>query len=551
MSVPAIATPPPMGMTANVGGIHERSLFDPSYGNSGQGVLGPDGTFYKAVAALQSGLVPIDSSILSALWQMKTASRVSFARHGHLRAAVLTFRREVIGSGLVLRSLHPDRGVRDALQMLWKEWGETPDVSGVHTWRSLLHLVVNSIIIDGEAVVCEHMMNGALRLEMIDSVRLDMGKNDWREGVYLGVEKDELMRPTAYWIMDRPKDGGYGTAGYSGERRTYPASQIMHIYDHSLPEQSRGVPWGFASLRRFDELREYDEAERNAAVLGSKIYAVQTSGNESIGEVGNQPGVGLLPASGRGDKRKGAAQGQMQVESGKVINMPYGHKLDFTTPQHPNTAYPDFVSAQQMAAAASMGLAAMSMTGDMSNANFVQSRMARIMERGTILLVRNLVVERMCKRVFQRWLMTVAAREFPRIPLAELERVEFVGERFQHVQPKEAANADHQRLEDGLVSPQELIREEGRDYETVMAEIKEHREAMQPTMPQPVEEDDGMEASEGAKMMGTIEGRNRLRELHAVGATKTELAKIAGVSRQAVSKMLDGFSHKTDVKEAA
>ena len=119
-----------------------RGIYDPGR----RPVLGPDGTKYDGLVSIYSGFEPLDASLATDLRELKRASRVEAARGGYLRSAVLTFKREVIGSGIHLHSLHPNRDIGAEIEMLWNKWAEDmADASGQRTLRGLLHTMVASL----------------------------------------------------------------------------------------------------------------------------------------------------------------------------------------------------------------------------------------------------------------------------------------------------------------------------------------------------------------------------------------------------------------------
>ena len=542
-----------------------RGIYDPG----GREVLGPDGTKYPNIVSLYSGLETADASIWSDLRELKRASRIEAARGGHLRAAVLTFQREVVGGGIHLHSLHPNREVGAEVERLWNKWAaDMADASGQQSLRSLLHTMVASLIIDGEILVREHWENGyqlmAIDTGMLraqETLPLEDGKF-----VRMGVEMDEMRRPVAYWITDAPLRNI--VSGYTTQARGYPAERIIHVFEHTMPMQTRGVPWAYATLRRFQEIREYDESERKAAKLASNMYANYEppamdplAGNIGLGAApGTEPAGGRPPTPGAGpsvdgkvgvgvrdDPGEAAMPGVM--EPGTIFPVQPGGKLNLHSPEHPNTAYPDYIRANYQAAASAMGISYAAMTGDLSQANFVSSRMGRLAERGTIEMVQNMVIEKVLLRAYRKWLLDMALRGMlPAAPLEELEMVEFVPPAHVHVQPRETAAAWHQLLEDGLASRAELIRERGRDPQTVFMEI-EQEAAMMPE-PEPEPEPAGGEAPppEGESGLGDKRTRDEARRLAAEGVSQSELGRRYGVTRQAIAKLLAGHTHKMDAR---
>ena len=444
-----------------------RGVYDLSA--AGGYVYGPDGKKYDLTdaAGMYGVLEPPNESIRSALKELRRLSRVEAARGGYLRSAVLSFRREVVGKGIHLHSMHPDEDVRNALENAWNKWTKDPEVTGQMSFRALLHAAITSLIVDGEILLRERAGEGEFgyQLELLDTMLLDIDKNDvsGEQKTIMGVRLNSFRRPVEYWIKDFPPGAGYDYGSTGTTRRTVPAKDVIHVFDAEMPMQIRGIPWAFATLKRFAQIRDYDNAEREAAKLGASVFAV------------HKP-----TETGDADLDEEANKDPLQVKNGEVLDLDPGSDMDFHTPQHPNRAYGDYVMSNLTAAAASLGISYASLTQDLSRANFVSSRMGRMAEMGTIEMIRQLLEERLLYRVFNNWLPLAYAKGMidTRVKVSELENVRFQGKGPEHVQIREQAAAAELYLKNDLKSHSELIRESGRDPMDVFQEIAQDKAIM-------------------------------------------------------------------------
>ena len=517
--------------------VDGRGVFDYAGAFGAHGVLSPAGKEYDGLAAA-SGLgvlEPVDASVRSALKGLKRASRVEHRKGGYLRAATLAFRREVIGPGLMLRSLHPDAEVREAVEGAWSAWCADCDVTGRMSWRALLHVAVDSLVVDGEVLLREHYGDEAhgYRIELLDSLLLDVDRNEpARRGrrITMGVEMDRLGRPTAYWLLEPP---AVGYSFNSAETVRTPAELVAHCFDADMPGMTRGVPWAFSTLRRFEEIRQYDDAERKAAAVGAKLYGVYRPSEAYDG--------------GAADGGDGEDE-ELSLTDGGIAQLEPGANLDVHAPQHPNTAYRDYVDANLTAAASALGVSYASLTGDLSRANFVSSRLGRLAERGTVRMVRDLLVERVALRCYRHWLERAWLRGVvPQEPIEDLLRVEFVGPAMEHVQPRETAAANSARLKDGVASRGMVIRESGHDPRDVFAEIEAERALEPAAEPDPVAEpDDDGEGAAGP--LASREVRDLARRWLAEGASRREVARRVGASPETIRKLEAGETWKLDLR---
>ena len=537
--------------------VRRRGNYDFSggYGSNGSQVFGPDGKRYDSIADAMGHLQPQDTSVFAAIRGLKRASRLETMKGGYLGAAVLTFRREVIGTGLMLRSLHPDAAVREAVEMAWADWCAECDVTGRLSWRALLHQAVTSLVVDGEILMREHPGDGphGYSIELLDTMLLNVDKNEPLRGdsrTVMGVEMTARGRPTAYWLIEPPRTpyGSYTT----NSTTTLPvaADLVIHAFDASMPQMTRGVPWGFATLRRFQELREYDEYERGAAKLGAAVYGVHRPSPHGSYDLNADPTTAdLAPGTvertetetlpdGTTRERTIQEKPPLDLRDNGVLELEADANFDLHNPTHPTSVYEAYVNANQQQAAATLGISYASLTGDLSKANFVSSRLGRLAERGTVLMMRDLIVERVALRVFRHWLDRAYLRgKLPMVPLDELAKVEFVGPAMEHVQPRETADANHQRLEDGVASKGMILREGGHDPRKVFAEI----EAEQAETPDP---EPAPERKAARRAQLTSDEVVQARAWKAEGVSCREIGRRLGVSHQAVSKVVRGLVHK-------
>ena len=228
--------------------------------------------------------------------------------------------------------------INTAIEEAWEDWSRSPTVDGKLSRVRMEHLLLRSIATDGEVLLRRWHNNDlneyGFALEPLDADLLDDAYNvtpgNGRNEVRMGVEVDDFSRPLAYHIWDRAPSQA-GTQGRFRER--VPAADIIHLYDPLRVAQTRGVPWFHAVMQALNMLDRYEEAELVAARIGAA----------KMGFFSRREGA----AGSTGVDLKTDAEGNMQMEAnpGTFDFLPEGYQLDTFNPDHPSTAYAQFVKA--------------------------------------------------------------------------------------------------------------------------------------------------------------------------------------------------------------
>ena len=416
-------------------------------------------------------LVPLPPDCNLHLNRLKAASRHAFRTYDYARAVVLAMRRGVLGAdGIRLRSTLEDEDMRAGVEAAWAKWGADCDAEGGMGWRRFELAVLNSLVIDGEAlVIVDGGGDWGYRLRLVDSARLDADANGRRHDgntVSLGVERNGDGRVVAYHFTGLEPAAPALSGGYvrSGTGVRVSAERVLHVFERDLPGQSRGVPWLSTAVRRFSDLKDYEEAERTAARISARK-------------------LGFIQTEAEGDAGDDEEDETISVKPGSISHLDPGQTFAGWDPAHPNTAFADFVNAQLRGAAGGVGLSYFEVGNDLTGVNFSSGRIGLVAQREMWRMAQCLLVDQFHDKVFKGWLRRAVLTDrvqgvpswaFP----AEVEAHRWVGRRYEHIQPREQSASDHQRLEDGLVSRAEIIRSEGRDPDEVFAELAKEKEAM-------------------------------------------------------------------------
>lgn len=343
------------------------------------------------------------------------------------------------------------------VKQLWKEWAETKacDFYGQQNIYGLQRQAMEAVVRDGEVIIRRRRVKGGtvpLKLQIQEADVIDSTRSYTLIGggeIIQGIEYDADGQRVAYWLYDyHPNDNGK----FSTSRRI-PADDVIHIYEVERPGQVRGVPWLAATMLRLKDFDDYEDAE----LVRQKIAACFT--------------VFVQDANPDNPAGSGDALDIERVEPGIVEMLPPGKTVTFATP--PTTQNFDAYSRKVLlGAAAGVGLSYESMTGDLSNVNFSSGRMGWIeMQRNVESWQYNMLVPMMCDAVWE-WFMAVGFLA-GKVPQSAISMALWTPPRREMIDPGKELTAQANAIRSGLLSLQEVHRQNGYDSETILSEMAE------------------------------------------------------------------------------
>ena len=438
---------------------------------------------------------PIDFEIKSALKVLRARAREQSQNNDYIRRFMGLIRSNVVGpKGAILRPRivdvqgasigRPDRLANDAISKGWADWGKygSPEVTGGYTWATIQREFIANLARDGEVLIVQHYGREhnkfGYALQFLDPELLDVELNlDSVNGgnkVVMGVEMNAFNKPVAYYILRAAKSAQVTGLFSYGERQytRYPADRIIHRF---LPEegvsQTRGVPWMASSLYRLGMLNGYEEAELVAArVASSKMGFFEQEGGSDSEYDGEEDSDGNIISD---------------AEPGTFEVLPEGMKFNAWEPNHPSTAFGDFVRANLRGIAAGLGVSYFSLANDLENVNYSSGRLGALEDREIWKALQEYMIESFCSVVYENWLRSALMNQVLVIangkPLSsakidKFKRVSFQGRRWSWVDPQKDLTAQGIALDRNLTSVSEVIREMGKDPDEVFEQIKLDKE---------------------------------------------------------------------------
>lgn len=438
---------------------------------------------HRLVSSWATAPTSADYDIRTGLSALRARSRELYQNNDTVKQFVRLAKTNVIGHrGIIVQSRvtrmdgQADEPARAAIEAEFKTWGRrgSADATGRRSWWQLQNDFIQSIAVDGEFLAIEETVRPyGYRLKVLDPELLPVGYNEDRANgntIRAGIEYNPDGRPVAYWLKDAKRSAFESGYQNYGQYKRYAAERIIHEFLPEFSIQNRGVPWASVGMYRMGMLAGYEEAELVAARVASA----------AMGFFEQDPTE--APGDWTGDEVDEENEGDftMEAEPGVFRTLAPGLKLSDWTPNRPTAVFKDFVSTCLRGFASGVGVSYSSLTNDYSGANYSSLRQSLLVEREIWSWLQTWAHESLHDRIFGNWLeaailfghLKIQGTE-PRRPLKEYLPHDWQARRWQWVDPQKELNAIQMALALRVRSAPEVIREMGRDPDTVLNEITE------------------------------------------------------------------------------
>ncbi|MBS1776026.1 MAG: phage portal protein [Bacteroidetes bacterium] len=342
------------------------------------------------------------------------------------------------------------------LKKVWQEWAENImcDFDGNFDFYGLQNLCMKTMSIHGECLVLRVPVKATdrvpLELKVISTKYLDNSKDIERlKGGYIsgGIQYDANGKRTGYWLY--PNDP---TGAVAVESKFWKEKDVIHLLQIDEPGQSRGVPFGSASMMSLHDFDDYADAQ----LMRQKIAACFS--------------VFVTKSDATDFDTADSEERLEKVEPGIIEHLEPGKSVTFASPP-PAEGYAEYSRNVLTGIASGFGVSYESMTGDLSNVNFSSGRMGwleyqRMIESWQWFIL----IPKLCKRV---WLWFVEAAVIAgKLPKSAPLSVEWTAPRRQMIDPVKETNGLLAQVRAGFISWQEAVRSLGYTPEEILEEIK-------------------------------------------------------------------------------
>lgn len=376
-----------------------------------------------------------------------------------------------------------DKQANDIIETAYKEASHRDNylVSRDMSKRLADELKLNTIIFDGECFIrtwkpFDNAIGIARQIIDADLVDVNLNEPNLAGGghIRMGIEFDAWGARVAYHILKRhPLDYQYGQ-NLRHEYERVAAVEMRHLFIPLRPGQTRGLPLTAPALLSVRQL----EAFVDAAVVNARIGAARNIYYTKQFPEGWTAGDGLPSSFCDADGRDTGAIVD-DLREGESLELPTGVDAKTLDTRFPNGETEAFTRAAMRFNAMGLGTSYMTLSNDLSQANFSSLRAGLNEERSTWSRWQQFFIEADCEPDFMDFLRYGLATQFIKLPQTKLRKfsaMSFTGRRWSSVNPLQDIQADKEAIAALLMSPQEAIMARGRDPEEVLDEIKEFRD---------------------------------------------------------------------------
>lgn len=387
----------------------------------------------------------------TALAELRMHARDLVRNTGWARRGRQVIANSTVGWGIVPR---PSGPLAARAAEVWKSWANAPtcETSGRHTFYSVQALVMRTVAESGECLIRrrprreEDGLPVPLQLQVLEPDFLDTSK-DLAVGesggpIIQGVEFDAVGRRKAYWLFPE-HPGGSRSAGVS---KRVPAADVAHVYLVERPGQVRGPSWFGAAIVPLKDLDAYEDAELMRQKIAACFAAFVTDVDGAASGIGEQSATDALVET---------------FEPGMISYLPPGK--DVVTSNPPTVVESGFTTRHLRKVAAALGITYEDLTGDYSNVNYSSARMARLSFAANVRDWQwNMLVPQLCMPV---WGWVMEAAQLADL-ISEVPPTDWTAPPLPMIDPDKEADGYLKSVQTGMMTPSEMVREQGGDPET-------------------------------------------------------------------------------------
>lgn len=370
-----------------------------------------------------------------------------------------------------------DKALCEKVFAKWAKRGVC-DVTGRLSLIQLERLLMLIVARDGEAIVRrvrDRSINAfGYAVQVIDPVLLDESyRADFPDGrrIRMGVEVNAWGKPIAYHFLQDVE------SAWAGRRIRVPAEEVWHFFIQEEPTQLRGVPWIHSAMRRLNDLGGYEQA----AVIAARV------GASNMGF--------YIPPDGSKDDASGLADEALQVQDadgndtielvrdatpGTFEKLPPGYDFKKFDPDYPHQNFDAFVKAMLRGVASGIGADYNTLANDLEGVNFSSIRSGKLETQDEWLCIQGWFRECFLEPLFPEWLDSAfVSGQLAPLPVSKYDKYNVAtwqGRRWPWVDPYKDMQAIELELKNALTSPSDVMRERGRDPETVWRQLEKDLE---------------------------------------------------------------------------
>ena len=394
--------------------------------------------------------------------------------------------------------------VNKELRRAWKKFEKVCTVTRKADWIGLQEQAIFTVSEDGECfvnVIIDRDVNEfGIALEILDVTLLDpeytvnLKSGNGIRKIRQGIELDKYDRAVAYWFWNKYPN----SKSNPGElkRVRVPAldldkpglqSGVIHLHYEAKDAANslRGMPWLISVLDWLARLNQYLDAELIAAVMSSMMPGVITTDKNDASQYTDPTFTNVdrdssLDSDGSLELPKGPEHERIEYESGVMLKLAPGEKVEVPGFDRPNQAMQTATNLYLHAIAAGLGIAYSTLTSDTSQESYASGRLGVMQERDQWKRIQAWFARALHQKVYEAWIRS--ALRTPALDLPgtseDYQEIEFRPRGWKWADQLREVKAVVEQMKMGVFPPSQIAEEFGSDYEETVAQTAADFEMM-------------------------------------------------------------------------
>ena len=364
----------------------------------------------------------------------------------------------VVGRGIGLQSKTGNKKLDDAIEERFRQWTQECDVTGRLNFTDFQRLVLSSRMVDGEILIYKTIVDGELKLQLIEVDNLDMSKGD------NGIELDSMGKPLNYHFKITNQYGEQQLKQFS-----IPAKDMINYFSIERPTQYRGVSEYKQAILDIKNFSAFQSATVRSARANAEIaYTVETERDPQ--------GFGVTTVN----------QDEIQEINGLMVYyLRPGEKVAKHTNNAGGAGYGEFITSTVRMIATARNISYELAFRDYSQVNFASSRASLIQDNKRFDNEQEHLVSHVLNNIYSAWFEVEVLAGRIKLNLTKWlkDKSQFIKPRWsfpkrEWVNPQQDMKAIEKEIELNLTTMTDLAHERGHDLEDILKTKQKENELM-------------------------------------------------------------------------
>ncbi len=359
-----------------------------------------------------------------------------------------------------------DKKANETIENAFKKWSKKGncDVTGKYSFVDIQKTIMGTLAEDGEVIVRKirnYDNEFGFALQLLEADHLDEQYIDESRNIFMGIEYDSWNKPIAYHLHKKHPGQIYNM---DTTRIRVPADEIIHLFIPLRISATRGIPWMHTAMTRMKMINGYEEAELVGARLGASKAGFYIQ-KEADGEYSGDTKV----------------DGKMvnEVSPGEFEVLPQGWDFKSYDPQHPSTAFKDFMKVVLRGVASGLDVSYNTLANDLEGVNYSSLRSGVIEEREVWKDLQKWFSEHLLDDVFADWLAVALLTKSLPLPFFKYDKFNsptWLARGFAWVDPLKDMQSNILAAKEGLKTHTQIASEMGQDIEELYQTLAKEKE---------------------------------------------------------------------------